>query len=210
MEVAFSGPVGRLMGVLELPEGEPRAVAIVCHPHPLHGGTAGNTIVVRTARALRKHGLVTLRFHFRGVEGSEGEHHGTAEVEDAEAALAWLSERHPGLPLWVAGYSFGSRIVSELALRLPDVERVILVAFPCRLWSPAFLARLTAPGLLVLAGEDEFGTLEDLRRGLPDPPAGLEVQEIAGADHFFRGRTPLVEAAVERYARQAFEAHRQP
>lgn len=185
-------------------------MAIVCHPHPLHGGTAGNTIVVRTARALRRHGVATLRFHFRGVEGSEGEHHGTAEVEDAEAALAWLSERHPGLPPWVAGYSFGSRVVSELALRLLDVERVVLIAFPCRLWSPAFLARLTAPGLLVLAEKDEFGTLEDLRKGLPDPPAGLRVVQIQGADHFFRGRTPLVEEAVDQYARDAFGAPSQP
>lgn len=191
------------MAEVEEPTSAPRGVAIVCHPHPLHGGSLRNTIVVRTARALRSLGFVTLRFNFRGVEGSEGSHDGAAEVEDAAAAARWLQERHPGLPLWAAGYSFGSRVVAELAQRDLGVERVFLIAFPCRMYSPAGLANLAVPGLILLGGEDEFGTSTDLARGLPRRPPRLELVEIPGADHFFRGRTPLVESAVLEHAQRA-------
>lgn len=191
------------MAEVEEPVGAPRGVAISCHPHPLHGGSLRNTIVVRAARALRALGFVTLRFNFRGVEGSEGVHDGAAEVEDAAAAAGWLQTHYPGLPLWAAGYSFGSRVVAELAQRDLGVERVFLIAYPCRMYSPAGLASLTVPGLIVLGEQDEFGTAADLARGLPRRPATLELVEIPGADHFFRGRTPLVEAAVLAHAERA-------
>lgn len=205
MRIDIAGPVGNLVGELELPEGAPSGVALVCHPHPTHGGSLRNSIVVRVARALRAAGLVTLRLNFRGVEGSEGVYDGTQEIEDAAAAARALEERYPGLPLWAAGYSFGSRIVGELALRESGVERVLLIAFPCALYDPRFLARLRQPSLLVLAELDSFGTSADLRRALPELPPGLELVEIPGADHFFRGRTPLVEEAVLRYARAALQ-----
>lgn len=201
MRIEVAGPVGKLVAELELPVGAPRGAALVCHPHPVHGGSLRNSIVVRVARALREAGLCTLRFNFRGVEGSQGAYDGTQEVEDAAAVARALEERFPGLPLWAAGYSFGARIVAELALRESGVERVLLIAFPCALYDPRFLARLSQPSLLVLAERDEFGTAADLRRALPELPAGLELVEIPGADHFFRGRTPLVEECVLRYAR---------
>lgn len=204
MLVEFAGPAGKLLGELEEPHDPPRALGLVCHPHPAHGGSLRNTIVVRTARALRAEGLITLRFNFRGVEGSEGRHDGTQEVEDAAAAAAQLTLRHPDLPLWVAGYSFGSRIAAELALRDTGVERLLLIAFPCALYDPGFLARLRQPGLILLGENDAFGNASHLRRGLPELPPGLTLIELAGADHFFRGRTPLVEEAVVRYARSAF------
>jgi len=203
LELALAGPVGRLVAEVEEPTSPPRGVALVCHPHPLHGGSLRNTIVVRTARALRSLGFVTLRLNFRGVEGSEGVHDGTAEVEDAAAAARWLQEQHPGLPLWAAGYSFGSRVVAELAQRDVGVERVFLIAFPCRKYSAAALATLPVPGLILLGGEDEFGTAADLDRALPRPPAGLERVELPGADHFFRGQTPRVESAVLAHAQRA-------
>jgi hypothetical protein len=160
-----------------------------------------NTIVVRCARALRGVGLATLRFNFRGVEGSEGVHHGTEEVEDAACALSEIQARYPGLPIWAAGYSFGSRVVSELALRTDAIERLILIAFPCALYDPEFLERLRQPALLLLGAEDDFGREVDLRRKLPRVPKHIQVVEVAGADHFFRGRTPVVEEVVLRYAR---------
>ena len=205
MQVEIAGPVGKLIGELEEPSGPPRAAALVCHPHPRGGGTMRNTIVVRTARALRRGGLATLRFNFRGVEGSEGEHDGAREIEDARAAAAELLARHPGLPLWAAGYSFGSRIAAELALGDAGVERLVLIAFPGKLYDAGFLARLGVPCLVVAGEADEFGTAADLRRAMPVLPRELELVEIAGADHFFRGRTPLVEEAVRRYASSALE-----
>jgi hypothetical protein len=132
-------------------------------------------------------------------------HDGTHEIEDARAAAAALLARHPALPLWAAGYSFGSRIASELALGDEGVERVLLIAFPSKLYDPGFLARLRAPGLVLLGEADPFGNAADLRRALPALPRHIELVEIPGADHFFRGRTPLVEEAVRRYASAALE-----
>jgi alpha/beta superfamily hydrolase len=149
--------------------------------------------------------LTTLRFNFRGVEGSEGVHHGTDESEDAAAAATALGQRFPGMPLWAAGYSFGARIVSALALQDARVERVILIAFPVALSDPQHLAGLRQPGLIVMGAVDRFGTASELRRRLPRWPANLTLEEIAGADHFFRGRTPLVEEAVLRYSRAALD-----
>lgn len=205
MRFDIVGPVGKLVGELEEPSGTPRALAVVCHPHPLHQGSLRNAIVVRVARALRAAGLVTLRFNFRGVEGSDGVHDGAQEVEDAAAAATALQSRYPGLPLWAAGYSFGSRIVGELAQRSGSVERLILIAFPAALYDPGFLAHVHPPGLLVMGELDDFGTAKDLRAKLPQLPRHLELVEIQGADHFFRGRTPLVEQAVLGYARAALE-----
>ena len=203
--MCFPGPPGRLEGRLEEPEdgapAEPRGVAVVCHPHPVHGGTMDNAIVVRTARALRSAGLVTLRFSFRGVGNSAGVHDGAgAEEEDVEAALDELARRWPGAPAWAAGYSFGAHTVCGLAARSPRIRRVVAVALPVEVYGAAALASLTQPGLLLFGGADEFGTAAAFRRHLPDPPANLRVEEIPGADHFFRGRTPAVEERVRAFA----------
>ena len=210
MTIHFPGPVGRLEALLETPEedgtGPPRAAAVVCHPHPLHGGSMQNSIVFRVARALRAAGLVTLRLNFRGVEGSEGVHDGTgAEEGDVAAALDELELRFPGLPLWAAGYSFGSRTVCGLATRDERIERVLGIAFPVQVYDASVLARLRQPTLLVMGDRDEFGTAEDLDRLELALPDHVRIQEIAGADHFFRGRTPLVEEAVRTFATQIFE-----
>jgi alpha/beta superfamily hydrolase len=205
VRIEIAGPVGKLSGELEEPEGVPRALAVVCHPHPLHGGTMRSTLVVRAARALRAAGFATVRVDFRGVEDSEGTHDGTAEVEDAAAALAELGARFPGLPRWAGGFSFGARIAVDLALGDPKIERVVLIAFPAKISAPDGLARLNRRGLLVVAAEDRFGNAADLRARLGAVPPQLELVEIPGADHFFRGRTPLVEEAVLRYARVALD-----
>jgi alpha/beta superfamily hydrolase len=205
MRIEIAGPVGRLAGELEEPDGPPRGLALVCHPHPARGGSMRNTLVVRVARGLRAAGMVTLRFDFRGVGGSDGVYDGTQEIEDAAAAAAELTKRHAELPLWAAGYSFGARIAAELAVRDDGVQRLLLLAFPCRIYDPRFLGRMRQPGLIILGENDSFGNAADLRRALPELPAHLELVEIPGADHFFRGRTPLVEEATVRYARRALE-----
>ena len=215
MELAIPGPAGRIEALLELPEGEPRAAAIVAHPHPLHGGSMRNTIVFRTARALRAAGLVTLRFNFRGVEGSEGEHHGewdrdgsAGEEEDAAACLDALAERHPGLPLWAAGYSFGARIVCGLARRDARIERLILVALPVAVYDCQGVDAVQQPGLLLFGTDDAFGTASELVQRVPELPQNLAVDQVDGADHFFRGRTPILEEKVRGYALSAWEETR--
>ena len=202
-EVRFEGPEGVLEGLYELPDGPLRGAAVVCHPLPTHGGTMRNTLVYRMARALRAAGFATLRFNFRGVEGSAGAFDGEgAEEEDVLAALDWLEARHDGRPLWAAGYSFGSRTVSHLALREPRIRRVFLLALPVAHYDCGALRELTTPGLAVFGSGDPFGTSTELAQTLGRVPEGLEVHEIPGADHFFRGRTPLVEEAVRDHALQ--------
>ena len=129
----LDGPAGRLEALLEEPEdAEPTEAALVCHPHPQHGGTMHNKVVYRVARGLRKAGAVLLRFNYRGVNLSEGEYaHGEGETEDARAALAYLRERYKRLPFTLAGFSFGSRIALRMACADPvKPRRVIAVGFP--------------------------------------------------------------------------------
>ena len=114
------GPAGRLEALLEEPEeGAPREAALVCHPHPRHGGTMHNKVVYRIARGLRRAGAVVLRFNYRGVNLSEGGYaHGEGEREDARGALDYLRGRYPELPYTLAGFSFGSRVVLQLGCEL--------------------------------------------------------------------------------------------
>src|SRR5436305_1329350 len=116
----LAGPAGRLEALLEEPEErEPIEAALVCHPHPRHGGTMHNKVVYRIARGLRKTGRVVLRFNYRGVNLSQGVYdHGEGELEDARTALSWLRERYPLLPYSLAGFSFGSRIALRLGCPL--------------------------------------------------------------------------------------------
>jgi hypothetical protein len=210
--VAFGGPAGRLEGLFEEPAGEVLGTAIVCHPHPLHGGTMQNTLVHRTARALRAAGLATLRFDFRGVGGSEGTHDGGAgadgEEGDAAAALDALAERHPRVEQWAAGYSFGAKTVCALATRDARIRRLVLVAPPLALHDCSALERLERPALVVLGSEDPFGSAADLRRLHPRLPDRIEVREVEGADHLFRGRTPAVEELVRSWAAAALSPER--
>jgi alpha/beta superfamily hydrolase len=205
MTLRFQGPVGWLEGVLELPDaGEARGAAIVCHPHPMHRGTMQNTIVVRTARALRTVGLATLRFNFRGVGASEGAHDGQGEEErDAAAGLELLQERFPGAALWAAGYSFGARTVVGLAVREARIRRLFLVALPIIAYPCEAIRRVLQPTRVLFGAADEFGTLAAFRARFPDLGPNVQAAEIPGADHFFRGCTPLVEEAIREWAIRA-------
>ena len=126
------GPAGLLEALLEEPEDrEPIAAALVCHPHPQHGGTMHTKVVHRTARGLRKSGAVVLRFHYRGVNLSQGVYdNGVGEIEDGRACLDFLRTRYPELPFAIAGFSFGSRIAMKLAVAHPQATKVIPIGYP--------------------------------------------------------------------------------
>ena len=162
----IEGPVGALEAELWMPadDAPPRALAVMCHPHPLHGGTMDNTVVFRAARGMQRAGAAVLRFNFRGVGASAGEHDGQGgEEEDARAAIDWLVERSGGeLPLWAGGFSFGSRTVARLAPGEPRIDRLLLVAFPCAAFDCSFVEAVRTPGYVIQAGEDDFGNLAAL------------------------------------------------
>lgn len=212
MELFIPGPAGRLQALYDPAEGppkggRPRAAAVVCHPHPLYGGTMNTTVVFRTARALREAGAAVLRINFRGVGESEGEHHGEGgEVLDAAAGLDWLQEQHPGVPLWAAGFSFGARTVAALALGDERVERLICIALPVLRYPCENVDRIRQPAYFLFAGGDEFGTLTALRERFPDLPSNFELDEIPGTDHFFKRETPELEERIKDYAQRSIEA----
>ncbi len=202
-KVTVQGPVGRLEGVLWEPEGgaAPRAVAVVAHPHPLHGGTMNNNVVHRTAQGLHDAGLAVVRFNFRGTGASEGVHDGQgAEEADLRAVIDWLAARFPGRDIWAGGFSFGSRTVAGLAPKDPRIQRVVLVALPVIAYDCAFAERIQQPGAIFMAGEDGFGTLAVLRAQLPGLVARMHVVEIPGVDHFFTGKLDVLRAEVRAWA----------
>lgn len=192
------GPVGRLEALLEEPEDrDPIEVALVCHPHPQHGGTMHNKVVYRVARGLRRAGCVVLRFNYRGVNLSEGGYdHGAGEVEDARAALSLLLSRYPLLPVTLAGFSFGSRIALKLGCELGYPRRVLAVGFPTVYKDRGYLDGCVLPRVFIQSTNDEFGPLVDLEpfvEGLPEPKRLIA---IPASDHFFAGALPELENTV--------------
>lgn len=192
----IDGPAGRLEAILEEPEGGPaRSAALVCHPHPLHGGTLHNKVVHRLARGLRSTGCVTLRFNFRGVHLSEGVHDdGVGEVADAEAAKAALRGRYPDLPLTMAGFSFGSRVAVQA---WSGARRVILVGFPTVYRQFEILARCPARRIFIHSTHDEFGPRLELQAWYDRLWGPKELHWVVAQDHFFGGGLNEYEQVVQ-------------
>src|ERR687893_2783845 len=172
-------PHGRIEAILKEPHGAaPRGVALVLHPHPLHGGTMHNKVVFRTARGLEDAGAVTLRVNFRSVGHSTGEHTGArgGEQEDARVALDYLTGKYPDLPVFLAGFSFGARVGLEVGT-LDARARYLVgvgtpVSIPERDYDFSFISDCRKPLLLVHGERDEFGSVPDLQAlaaRLPDP-----------------------------------------
>jgi alpha/beta superfamily hydrolase len=194
----LAGPAGRLEALLEEPEdGEPRMAALVCHPHPLYGGTMHNKVVYRIARGLRRAGMAVLRFNFRGVGTSEGEHgHLTGEMEDARAALEWLRGRFPGLPFALAGFSFGSRVITGFGCSLTDAAFLMAVGFPTKLGDVAYLETCRAPKLFIQSTHDEFGPRVELEAAFARFAEPKRLIWVEASDHFFAGGLEELEEAV--------------
>ena len=205
MDLYLSGAAGRLEARLWEPEHvAPRAAAVFCHPHPLYGGTLDNKVVFRAARGLQKAGLATLRFNFRGVKGSGGEHDGHGgEVDDLGTALDWMHERYPDLPLWAGGFSFGSRTAAQRALVDARIERLVLVALPALAFDVSYVTRVQQPGFVLMAELDPYGTLPELERRFPSVVRHFETHEVPGVGHFFENHTHTVEELVRDYAERA-------
>jgi uncharacterized protein len=182
---------GRLEAILKETRTPNSGVALVLHPHPLGGGTMHNKVVFRAASALNDAGLVTLRINFRGVGQSTGEHdEGRGEAEDVRACLDFLSERYPNDPITLAGFSFGSRVGTEVGIREARVANLISIGTPVDKYDFSFLEDCRKPILFVHGERDEFGSVEHLRalvRRLPEE-AHARLEIITDADHFFEGR----------------------
>jgi uncharacterized protein len=183
------GPAGSLLCATDDPAAPPLGLAVVCHPHPLHGGTMDNKVVQTLARAFVQMGWRSVRFNFRGIGGSAGVwDEGQGEIDDALAVIH--AHRVPGQALLLAGFSFGAYVASQAALRLaPPAQRLVLVG-------PAVLNFKTAavPTLVVHGEQDDVVPLAavfDWAR-----PQNLPVTVLPGAGHFFHGQLPVLKQIV--------------
>jgi alpha/beta superfamily hydrolase len=194
---------GHLEALLKEPEGAPRGAGIVCHPHPLFGGTMHTKAVYRTAQALNDAGLVALRFNFRGVGSSTGSYdEGIGERDDARAALDWIEERYEGLPLVAGGFSFGSKVGLSVGAEEGRVAGLVGLGLPVDRdegYDFAFLAATSKPLLVVQGENDEFGSGERVAGVVSELGPHVTLVRVPGADHYFTDRLDELRAAVRGY-----------
>ncbi|MHC4381150.1 MAG: alpha/beta hydrolase [Planctomycetota bacterium] len=185
------GPVGNLDATLERPGGEARAAVLHLHPHPVHGGTRQNNVVRHGALGSLQAGCAALRIDFRGVGRSEGEYdEGLGEIDDAEAAFAWLEQEFPGLPIYLWGFSFGSRVGLDLGIRIRErVAGYMAVAWPTNFYPWPNSTDWPEPAAFLAGTADEFVDFSKMGPA-EDHQAKIEIVEDVG--HFFPGRLELV------------------
>jgi alpha/beta superfamily hydrolase len=204
--VEIPGPMGRLEARLEDPvrAGEQHAViGVLCHPHPLHGGTMQNKVVHTAARAMQEAGAVTVRFNFRGVGRSEGAYdEGRGEVDDALAAIDWLGARYPEAgTLWLGGFSFGAAVALQAAVSGARPQRLVTIAPPVGRIINTPIARPECKWQIVQGDRDDLVDLAAVREWAArfDPPPELLV--IPGAEHFFHGKLVELREGIARFLR---------
>jgi uncharacterized protein len=202
----LDGPAGRLEAVLNRGEDSATHVALVCHPHPLFGGTLHNKVVFHTMKALHSFGFPVLRFNFRGAGLSQGKHDdGRGEVDDVRAALDWLDHEFH-LPLIFAGFSFGAAVGLRAACPDMRVKAIIGVGLPVapigdRAYQYGFLQSCSKPKLFVSGGHDQFGPRPQLERAVESVSEPKKLVIIEGVDHFFEGRLQELRETIEAWVR---------
>ena len=182
---------------------EPRATAVVAHPHPLHGGTLHNPVVFHAERQLHELGMTTLRFNFRGVGDSQGTHDdGRGEVEDLAAAASWIRGLCPERPLILAGYSFGAWCAVRLAEREHSVRAVVAIGLPTRTYPFEEIARLGKPLAVVQASDDEFGSPDEVRAVLDRARPRGRLYVVDDTSHVFPRHARTAAARVGQAVRE--------
>ncbi len=202
--VAIPAPRGRLEGLLQAPAApeSPRFAAVVCHPHPLRGGTMHNSVAYRLARGLEQAGGAVLRFNFRGVGASTGEHDaGVGERDDVRAAADFLAALHPSLPLWVAGFSFGAWVGLSQGAADERVQAMLGVGLPVSLARFDFLSGCRKRLAFIQGEQDEFGAAMEVRALVESLPGPRELWVVEKASHLFPGRMPELETAIAEAAK---------
>lgn len=201
----LEGPAGRLEALLNAGATDATYAALVCHPHPLGGGTMHNKIVFHGMKALNSFGFPVLRFNFRGTGLSAGLHdEGRGEVADVEAALAWL-KREFGLPIVFAGFSFGSATGLRAACVDPDVKALISIGTPVaaegRVYPFAFLRECLKPKLFVSGDHDQYGPRAALEEVVAQTAEPKQLVFVPG-DHFFEGHLGEMRTTIEHWVRE--------
>ena len=196
----LEGPAGRLEAILWNPPASsvrPPLAALVCHPHPLFGGTMHNKVVYQTAKSLDAVGLPVLRFNFRGAGMSEGVHdRGRGEQHDVRAALDFLAGEFPGMALLLAGFSFGCWVGLRVGCADKRVTELIGLGTPVNNTDFSYLQSCTKPKLFVHGSNDEHGAIKKVEALVASLPGENHLVVVPHADHFFAGKLDQLDRAI--------------
>lgn len=192
------GPAGKLEALWEEPEqAQGEWAGLVCHPHPLHGGTLHNKVVHHVSLALQQRGLPVLRFNFRGAGASQGRHdHGRGEADDVRAALAYLAEKLPRAGVVLAGFSFGAWVGLRVGCDEQRVRALIGVGLPAEASDFSYLASCAKPKLFVQGTRDPYGSRRAVEAVVRQSAGPKEIIWLEGADHFFAGHLAALRQAI--------------
>lgn len=194
-----AGPI-HLEANLREPKKKLRGAVVVCHPHPVYGGTMDNRVVYRAAKAAAQAGFVALRFNFRGVGRSTGQFdHGIGEKEDVRSAIDWLGATYPALDLGVVGYSFGAWVGLQVGAADGRIRVMAGLGLPLDLYDFEFLVRSRKPAVYIVGTRDEFCSPESLNRFAGRIPGTASLRRIQGSDHFFSAHIETMETLVEEF-----------
>lgn len=208
--VPIPGPAGNIEALLDTPatapnEVRPGAVGVICHPHPLHGGTMTNKVVHTLAKAFNDVGAPAVRFNYRGVGASAGAYdEGNGETEDALAVLDWAAQRWPGTPLWLGGFSFGGAIAIRASVASSQgarIARLVTVAPAIRRVSVDSSTLPACPWLIVQGDRDELVDPADIQQWAQALPVEPRLSMLAGVEHFFHGRLNDLRTVVVNWLR---------
>jgi alpha/beta superfamily hydrolase len=204
----LNGPAGQLEALLNVGVSDATHAALICHPHPLFGGTMHNKVVYNAMKSLTKFGFHALRFNFRGTGLSEGVHdEGRGEREDIRAALEFL-ENEFHLPIIFCGFSFGAATGLMAACNDPRVVGMISLGTPVsvegRTYAYQFLSGCTQPKLFISGSQDQYSPESDLRFAVANAAEPKQLVMVDGADHFFVGKLNFMQQAIEEWVRKTF------
>lgn len=208
LHVNIPTPIGHLEGILKSQEDGviPRYAALVCHPHPLYGGTMHNKVVFQVAQALQALGMPTLRFNFRGVGRSTGTYdEGRGEMDDVRYALEFLSRRYAGLPTILSGFSFGAYVALRVAAIDDRVKAMIGLGVPARMFDDEYLKDSHKPKLIIQGTKDELAPYPQTLEWFEHVPAPKSLVAVQGADHFFQGHLDEVQAIITTFLHNIME-----
>jgi hypothetical protein len=197
----LEGPAGRLEAILWTPSAparhRPPLAALVCHPHPLFGGTMHNKVIYQAAKSLDALGLPVLRFNFRGAGLSAGEHdRGNGEQDDVRSALDFLRQKFPGVPVLLAGFSFGAWVGLQVGCADERVSHLIGLGLPVNNTDFSFLRQCGKPKLFVHGSNDEHGAIAKVKTLVASLPGENHLVAVEGVDHFFAGKLDQLSAAI--------------
>ncbi len=198
-KLILKGPVGELEAILWTSTRfrKPPLAAVVCHPHPLFGGTFHNKVVYQAAKSLDSLGIPALRFNFRGAGLSTGVHdQGRGELEDVQAAVDYLAEEFPATPLLLGGFSFGSWVGLRIGCSDPRVTELIGIGVSVNKSDFSYLRSCAKPKLFVHGANDEFGALQKVKELVSDLPGENRLVFVDHADHFFTGHLLEFDQAI--------------